>query len=145
LSRTLKQLAGVGITSTRSKVLIAGAGPATGGDHYTLTLPKALQKIEKRAERVKIVVVITDGMPHNLQLLKQQVEQARRRGMIIVGVGLDLNAVEASGMKITFGGEDVVIVRSGEGGKKCFAAMLGQIITAAVTRGNRLACQNVAV
>jgi hypothetical protein len=94
---------------------------------------------------VKIVVVITDGMPHDLQLLRQQVEQARRRGLIIVGVGLDLNSVEASGMKITFGEEDVVIVRSGEGGKKCFAATLGQIITAAVTRGKRSGGQNVAV
>jgi hypothetical protein len=110
-----------------------------------VTLPKALQKIEKRAERVKIVAVITDGMPHNLQLLRQQVEQARRRGLIVVGVGLDLNAVEASGMKITFGDEDVVIVRSGEGGKKCFAATLGQIITAAATRGKRTARRNVAV
>jgi hypothetical protein len=139
MSRTLKQLAGVGITSTRSKVLIAGAGPATGGDHYTVTLPKALQKIAKRAEAVKIVVVITDGMPHNLQLLKQQVEQARRRGMIVVGVGLDLNPIEATGMKIIFGAEDVVIARSSDGGAKCFAATLGQIITAAVTRGKRSA------
>ena len=139
MSRTLKQLAGVGLASTRSKVLIAGAGPATGGDHYTVTLPKALQKIAKRAETVKIVIVITDGMPHNLQLLKQQVEQARRRGMIVVGVGLDLNTVEATGMKIIFGAEDVVIARSSDGGGKCFAATLGQTITAAVTRGKRSA------
>jgi hypothetical protein len=139
MSRTLKQLAGVGITSTRSKVLIAGAGPATGGDHYTVTLPKALQKVAKRAEAVKIVVVITDGMPHNLQQLKQQVEQARRRGMIVVGVGLDLNTVEATGMKIIFGAEDVVIARSSDSVERCFAATLGQIITAAVTRGKRSA------
>jgi hypothetical protein len=139
MSRTLKQLAGVELTSTRSKVLIAGARPATGGDHYTVTLPKALQKIAKRAEAVKVAIVITDGMPHNLQLLKQLVDQARRRGMIVVGVGLDLNTVEATGMKIIFGAEDVVIARSSDSIGKCFAATLGQTITAAVTRGARSA------
>jgi hypothetical protein len=142
MSRTLKQLAGVGLAGTRSKVLIAGASPSTGGDHYILTLPKALQKIGDRVEGVKIVVVITDGMPYNLHLLKQQVEQARRQGTIVVGIGLDLNTVEASGMKIIFGDEDVVIARSGDGGKKCFAATLGQTITAAVTRGKRAACHS---
>jgi hypothetical protein len=145
MSRTLKQLAGAGITSARSKVLIAGARPATGGDHYTLTLPKALQKIAKRAEPVKIVVVISDGMPHNLQLLKHQVEQVRKRGMVVVGVGLDLNSVEATGMKTIFGEEDVVITRSGDAGRKCFAATLGQTITAAVTRGKRSARHSAVV
>ena len=137
MSRTLKQLAGVGLASARSKVLLAGAKPANGGDHYTLTLPKALQKIAERAERVKIVIVITDGRPHDLRRLKQQVEQARRQGIIVVGVGLDLNAVEASGMKIIFGNEDLVIASSSDSGNKCFAGILGQIITAAVTRGKR--------
>jgi hypothetical protein len=142
MSRTLKQLAGIGLASTRSKVLVAGARPATGGDHYTLTLPKALQRIAERSEAIKIVIVITDGMPHNLHLLKQQVEQVRGQGMVVVGVGLDLNSVEASGMKFIFGNEDVVIVRSGDGGKNCFAATLGRIITAAVTRGKRIVHPN---
>jgi hypothetical protein len=142
MSRTLKQLAGVGLASTRSKVLIAGASHAPSGDHYTVTLPKALKKIARRDEPVKIVVVITDGTPYNLQLLKQQVEQARKQGMIVVGVGLDLNAVEVSGMKVIFGDEDVVIAHSDTCGKDSFAATLGQTITAAVTRGKRAVCHS---
>jgi hypothetical protein len=142
MSRTLKQLAGVGLASTRSKVLITGSSHAPGGDHYTMTIPKALKKIARRSEPVRIVVVITDGTPYNLQLLNQQVEQARRQGMIVVGVGLDLNEVETNGMKIIFGNEDVVIARSDESGKGSFAATLGQTITAAVTRGKRAACHS---
>jgi hypothetical protein len=88
----------------------------------------------------RIGVVITDGTPYNLQQLKQQVEQARRQGLLVVGVGLDLSAVEASGMKVIFGDEDVVIARSDSGGKNSFAATLGQTITVAVTRGKRAAC-----
>lgn len=139
-SRTAKQIAGIGISSDRAKVLIAGTRPPDEcvGDNYVETFPLVVEQVRKRPEPIKVLVLATDGAPASPHLLKEAVEQTRRSGMVVKGVGLELTSYEIAGMKHIFGDKDVIVSEYGSLDGDRFAVQLGQSITAGVTTLKRL-------
>ncbi len=136
LSRTLLQVAGEGVRPDHARCLIAGAAAQSDGDNYTATLPFVLTQVTKRKEPVKVVVCITDGAPNSRTRVKAIVDEARRTGVVVVGLGLDLDAAGVRGMEEIFG-RDCVSTLAGKPEKPSFATLLGQVISAAVQRGKQ--------
>ena len=133
-SRTLEHIAGRGVAAEKANALIAGVYPTTGGDNYVGTLPTVVETIRKRSEQVKILLVLTDGAPHNKTEVQALVEGARRSGIIVVGVGLELTPTEAGGMKSIFGNlPDQTVLGKTDG----FAELAAEVLASAVTRGSR--------
>lgn len=134
-SRTLELLAGNGVRIEKGNALIAGLKAHTrGGDNYTNTLPQLINMVLKRPEEIKVLLVLTDGMPGDKDMLKQMVDNARKKGVIVIGVGLELNLDEIAGMKEIFGeGSDQTVIGTTSG----FAQLTAEVVSNAVTRGSR--------
>lgn len=133
-SRTLELIAGTGLTIDKGNTLIAGVSTSNGGDNYTSTLPKFIDFVLKRPEQVKVLLVLTDGEPHAKESLKPLVDDARRRGVIVIGIGLELNSKEIAGMKMIFGqSPEETVIASTSG----FARLTAEVLSNAVTRGSR--------
>lgn len=136
-SKATTKLAGDGMRPERGFVNIAGfSGSIRGGDNLSISLPQMIRTLLKRKETVKVLVVVSDGQPGNPPYLKHHIEEGRKAGLIIVGLGLELNRQEAQGMRDIFGVDCVTVVR-GERISVTFAALLGQAISAAILRGKR--------
>lgn len=83
----------------RGTALIAGSQAySSGGDNYTNTLPYALNLIAQRHEEARVLLMITDGAPHNIPMLRRQIDAAEDTGTVVLGVGLNLDASHQQGM-----------------------------------------------
>lgn len=130
-SRTISHVAGDGLPLHQAAALIAGITP--GGDEgFPTTLGPFLREIAGRPEPVKVAVVAMDGIPVGPPL-GPFVEEARKAGVIVVGLGLDLtDAVQVDGLKKIFGASDSCVASRG-----AFARKLGTVVSAAIARGRR--------
>ncbi|HYM00463.1 MAG TPA: VWA domain-containing protein [Blastocatellia bacterium] len=135
MSRTNVQLAGEGVKPERGRCLIAGADHHQDGDNYVFTLPSVSERILKRTESVRVAILITDGEPCGPREIKAEVDKLRARGIIVIGVGLDLEYEEAEGLKRIFGEKGCVFTLNGE--TRNFAILLSQALNAAVQKGVR--------
>ena len=135
-SRSLEMAAGPDVAAHRAAPLIASISPPFlgEGDNYTFTLPIAVREIKKRSEKIKILLVLTDGQPCDEDAIKELVADARAGGIIVVGVGLELSNRESSGMQEIFGDkpEQTVLGKSED-----FARTTAEVLSNAVTRGAR--------
>lgn len=133
-SRTLEMLAGNQINFEKGNALIAGMKPHSGGDNYIGTLSPLINLVLKRPEEIKVLLVLTDGMPGSKESLQPMVDHARSKGVIVVGVGLELNEEEKAGMKVIFGSSpDQTVIATSDG----FARLTAEVLSNAVTRGSR--------
>lgn len=133
-SRTLEMLAGKGVCVEKGNALIAGMKSHSGGDNYLNMLPQLINLVLKRPEEVKVLLVLTDGMPGGKQMLKPMIDNARKKGVIVIGIGLELNKNEVAGMKEIFGaGPDQTVIGTTSG----FARLTAEVLSNAVTRGSR--------
>lgn len=133
-SRTLEMLAGKGVCVEKGNALIAGMKSHSGGDNYLNMLPQLISLVLKRPEEVKVLLVLTDGMPGGKESLKPMVDNARKKGVIVIGIGLELNQNEVAGMKELFGGgPDQTVIGTTSG----FARLTAEVLSNAVTRGSR--------
>lgn len=134
-SRSLEMLCGTRISPEKSNTLIAGMQPhTTGGDNYIGNLPQIINLVRRRPEAVKILLVLTDGMPGDPTRIKEIIDDARRGGIIVIGIGLELTSSEENGMKSIFGeGADQTVLGRCEG----FARLTAEVLSNAVTRGSR--------
>jgi hypothetical protein len=137
MSRTIVKLAGEGIRPERGNCLIAGADYHRDGDNYAHTLPAVSKQLQERKEAVKIALIITDGVPNCSQHVKLEVARMRGKGIITIGVGLDLVPDEARGLQDIFGERDCVFTL--EHDKRNFAILLSQVLNTAVQKGKALA------
>ena len=64
---------------------------ATGGTPLEDGIQFALQSLNNRHERHRIVLVLTDGMPDNAGVVRRQIRQAADAHVDIVGVCLQSN------------------------------------------------------
>jgi hypothetical protein len=127
-------LAGKGVCIEKGNALIAGMKSHSGGDNYLNMLPQLINLVLKRSEEVKVLLVLTDGMPGAKHLLKPMVDNARKKGVIVIGVGLELSKNEIAGMKLIFGdGPDQTVIAKTAG----FARLTAEVLSNAVTRGAR--------
>lgn len=132
-SRQLAHLAGDDMDGDRSEALIAGFRAAMGADEgYDITMPRLFQQASARKEEVKIVVVITDGVPEQFEASQRAIRDGRAMGYIVILVGLGLCGEEQESIRALAGGTDVICCQPGE-----FARELGRAATAAVARGTR--------
>lgn len=133
-SRTLEMLAGKGVSVEKGNALIAGMRSHAGGDNYINMLPQLINLVQKRPEEVKVLLVLTDGMPGAKHMLKPMIDNARAKGVIVIGIGLQLNKNEIAGMKEIFGdGSDQTVIATVSG----FARLTAEVLSNAVTRGSR--------
>lgn len=155
-SRTLRLLAAPDMSPDRAQALIAGAKPhPRDGDNFGLTLGLAIRQFLQwdpaqlnlafskhldpqhsfvpRDEYIRVVVVIHDGCPCDRDAFKEHVRVGRQRGLIVVGLGLELDSGDQAGMRDLFGPHDLVLATGQD-----FARKLGSTITAAVERGRRI-------
>jgi hypothetical protein len=137
MSRTTVKLAGEGIRPERGNCLIAGADYHRDGDNYANTLPAVSKQLQERKEAVKIALIITDGVPNCSQHVKVEVDRMRGKGMITIGVGLDLVPNEATGLQDIFGERDCVFTLEHDKGN--FAILLSHVLNTAVRKGKALA------
>lgn len=156
-SRTLKLVASPALTDDQARSLIAGMGPSrSGGDNFERSLGIAIDQLLRwspaqlnavfsatvdnraaflpRDDYIRIMVIIHDGQPCDAYTFREEVQRARRSGIIVTGLGLDLDEDDAAGMERLFGTNDLVLASSHD-----FAPKLGLTITAAVERGMRAA------
>jgi len=129
-SRGLVHVAGDGLPAHRAAVLLEGLVPS-GDEGFPSTLEPFLDAISRRGEQVTIAVIVMDGMPVDAERLVPVIHEYRRRGALIIGLGLDLNAHEAEGLARLFGREAVLAPRAK------FAAALASVVSAAIARGVR--------
>jgi Mg-chelatase subunit ChlD len=129
-SRGLVHVAGDGMAPHRAAMLLEGLSPS-GDEGFPWTLAPFLEAVSRRGEQVKIVVVVMDGMPVDADSLVPVIEEYRRRGLFVIGLGLDLNSHEAAGLVRLFGREAVL------GTRAKFAGALAGVVSAAIARGVR--------
>lgn len=148
-SRTLRLLAGEGLTirragrvpepfkvsGVRAQALLTSLSTEGNGnayDDYDVTCSIALKVAEHRAEPVKIILIVTDGgiSVESMQLL---IATAGHAGVLVFGVGLDLESEEQTLMRQIFGDTRVVLASSDN-----FVAPLARTIVAAVRLGQKL-------
>lgn len=133
-SRTLEILAGSGVSPEKGNALIAGMKPGSGGDNYLNNLPVLIDVIRRRPETVKVLLVLTDGKPGSRDIVTKHIDNARQSGIIVIGIGLELNEAEQTGMKEIFGfGPDQTVLATSDG----FARVTAEVLSNAVTRGSR--------
>ncbi|MGH9760793.1 MAG: VWA domain-containing protein, partial [Blastocatellia bacterium] len=139
MSRTNLQLAGEGIKPERGRCLIAGASYHQDGDNYCATLPCVSERILGRKEGIKVAILITDGIPNGPDEIKTEVDKMRSRGIITIGVGLDLEEREVEGLRKIFGEKGCVFTRQGDNSN--FAILLSQALNIAVQKGAKASVQ----
>lgn len=64
------------------KVMAAGSTPLEDGIQY------AMVQMNKRQERHRVILVVTDGAPDNWEVVKHQIRIADEAGVSIIGVGI---------------------------------------------------------
>lgn len=148
-SRTLRLLAGEGLTlrrgtrfpepfrvsGVRAHALLASlssAGEAGAYDDYDITCSIALKVVQQRAEPVKIMLIVTDG-GISVESMQTLIVTAAHTGVLVFGVGLDLESEEQTLMRLIFGEQRVVLASSSN-----FVAPLARTIVAAVRLGQKL-------
>lgn len=110
-SISLEVVAGEEVAPHKAIHLLAGTKPASNwdGDNYRETIPIYLEAVMRRPEAIRGVLVETDGQPGDPEQVKELVDDGRKRGLIIVGCGLDLGDGDARGMREIFGNEFLVL------------------------------------
>ena len=153
-SRRLKLVASPELNDDQARGLIAGMEAAYGGgDNFENSLGVAIDQLLRwtpaqinaafastvdnrafvpRDEYVRILVVVHDGQPCDTHAFRKAVLRGRSSGIVVVGLGLELDESDAQGMVRLFGKDDLVLASSHD-----FAPKLGLTITAAVERGMR--------
>lgn len=61
---------------------------ATGGTPLEDGIQYALQELNTRTERFRVVLVMTDGCPDNSQVCRRQIRLAAESGVFVIGVGI---------------------------------------------------------
>ncbi len=61
---------------------------ATGSTPLSDGIQFAMQELNRRPERHRIIVVLTDGCPDNSAVVKRQIRLAKEAGITIIGVGI---------------------------------------------------------
>lgn len=156
-SRRLKLVASPALSDDQARALIAGMGPSrSGGDNFHRSIGVAIDQLLRwtpaqinaafattvdnraaflpRDEYIRVLIIVHDGQPCDAYTFRDEIQRARRSGIIVTGLGLDLDHDDAEGMLRLFGADDLVLAGSND-----FAPKLGLTITAAVGRGLRVA------
>lgn len=124
----LQLIAGGKMSRSRGFNLIEGVG-AFGGDDFANTLPQLFKRLSGGKE---IVFIFTDGQPGNIAGLATMIEKARKGGVIVFGVGLNIvSASDRLGMKTLFGDDHLLArinQRNGEDFAKKMAASLRNLV-----------------
>lgn len=112
-SSELQKLAGGKIPKSRGFNLISGVKPLSG-DGFDKSLPKLIRNL--KGDR-GIVFVFTDGQPGNIDGLARIVKAARKNGLLVYGVGLNLiSDSDIGGMKTLFGDDHILSqIKDGDG------------------------------
>lgn len=129
-SRGLVHVAGDGMPIHRAASVLSGICPS-GDEGFPHTLRPFLDEVHRRGEQVKAVVVVMDGMPVGADLLVPIIAEYRRKGLIVIGLGLDLCESEAAGLARLFGADAVLAKRAR------FATSLATVVSSAIARGFR--------
>jgi Mg-chelatase subunit ChlD len=129
-SRGLVHVAGDGMPLYRAAAVLASLSPH-GDEGFPHTLRPFLEEVSRRGEQVKTVVVVMDGMPVGADALIPIIAEYRRRGLFVIGLGLDLGPTERAGLERLFGADAVVATRAR------FAESLATVVSAAIARGSR--------
>ena len=66
-----------------SRVQSMGSTPLSDGIQY------AMQQMNSRPERHRVIFVVTDGQPDNSAVVRRQIRIAREAGVYVVGIGID--------------------------------------------------------
>lgn len=148
-SRTLRLLAGEGLTvrrggrrpepfkisGVRAHALLTSLaleGDSMVADDYEITCSIALKVVQQRAEPIKIMLIVTDG-GISVERMQTLIASAATTGVLVFGVGLDLEPEEQTLMRLIFGDHRVVLAASTN-----FVAPLARMIVAAVRLGQKL-------
>ena len=74
------------------KVQATGSTPLEDGIQY------ALKEISKRKERHRVILVVTDGVPDNADVVRGQIRIAAEAGIPIIGVGISSGCYAVKGL-----------------------------------------------
>ncbi|MDQ2676743.1 MAG: hypothetical protein M3Y34_08025 [Actinomycetota bacterium] len=129
-SRGLIHVAGDGMPIHRAASVLSSIRP-NGDEGFPYTLRPFLDEVSRRDEQIKAVVVVMDGMPVGADLLVPVIAEYRRKGLIVIGLGLDLSDSEAAGLVRLFGADAVLAKRAR------FARSLATVVSSAIARGTR--------
>jgi Mg-chelatase subunit ChlD len=61
---------------------------ATGGTPLSDGVQYAMQELNLRPERHRVILVLTDGCPNNARVMKRQIRLAAEAGIYVIGVGI---------------------------------------------------------